>query len=292
MESKKEEEKIKEAEVIKVERVERTEEKPKSKIQAASTSAKEMELDPSQYHFKVLLTGPSGSGKTLSAATLPGKVLLVDFDGRAETVIGEENVEILSCHEPDPRSPQAWQRAEAIRRQVILEVKQGVFPYDSIVWDGLTMLGRYGLNWALTLDPKRGLGGAPAQQHYLPQMDNLAKFVLSTLALPLNILYTGHVELIEDINTGKIVYLPKITGKLRTEVGNWFSETYLCFRQMDTEEKRLRYYWLTAGSGKHEFLKSTLNKLGKYWTDPIEIDFDVNPKGFMDLFQRRFGKIK
>lgn len=266
--------------------------KVESKIAAAATSAKEMELDPSQYHFKVLLTGPSGSGKTLGATTLPGKVLLVDFDGRAETVIGEEKVEVLSCHEPDPRSPQAWQRAEAIRRQIILEVKQGVFPYDSVVWDGLTMLGRYGLNWALTLDPKRGLGGAPAQQHYLPQMDNLAKFVLSTLALPLNILYTGHIELIEEADTGKIVYLPKITGKLRTEVANWFSETYFCFRQLDTEEKKLRYYWLTAGSGKKEFFKSTLNKLGKFWCDPIEIDFDKKSKGFGDLFERRFGQAK
>lgn len=267
-----------------------SEEKAKieSKIQAAAVSAKEMELDPLKYHFKVLLTGPSGSGKTLSAITLPGKILLVDFDGRAETVIGEENVEVLSCHEPDPRSPQAWQRAEAIRRQVISEVKNKVFPYDSIVWDGLTMLGRYGLNWALTLDPKRGLGGAPAQQHYLPQMDNLAKFVLSTLALPLNILYTGHIELIEDINTGKVVYLPKITGKLRTEIGNWFSETYLCFRQMDTEEKKLRYYWLTAGSGRYEFLKSTLNKRGKFWSDSVEINFDSSLVGFKSLLRKRF----
>lgn len=260
-----------------------------SKIQEAAISAKEMEIDPSTYKIKAFLLGPSGSGKTLSAITLPGKVLLVDFDGRAETVIGEEHVEILSCHEPDPRSPEAWQRAERIRRQIISEVRHKVFPYDSIVWDGMTMLGRYGLNWALTLDPKRGLGGAPAQQHYLPQMDNLAKFVLSTLALSLNIVYTGHIELIEEKDTGRILHLPKVTGKLRTEVANWFSETYSCYRHPN-KDGDLRYYWLTAGSGSKEFFKSTLNKRGKYWTDPIEINFDKPPVGFADLFERRFGK--
>lgn len=267
---------------------EKREEEKQSKISAAAISAKEMEIKPETYKLKVFLAGSSGSGKTLSAMTLPGRILLVDFDGRSETVIGEPNVEILRCYEPDPRSPKAWQDAELIRKQIISETRREVFPYDSIVWDGITMLGRYALNWALTLDSGRGLGGSPAQQHYLPQMDNIAKFILSTLALPFNILYTGHIELIEETETGKVFYLPKVTGKLRTEISNWFAETYLCYRQLDEKEKRVRYYWITAGSARREFLKSTLNKRGKYWVDPVEVDFEQSPVGFKKLLEKRF----
>jgi len=251
--------------------------------------ASNMFLDPETFLWKVFLAGSSGAGKTMSATTLPGRKLLVDFDNRADTVIGIERVDVYPCHEPEPKSPKAWQKAERLRKVIVSEVRQGIFPYDSIIFDGLTMLGRMALNWALTLDPKRGLGGAPAQQHYGPQMDNLSKYVLSTLALPLNILWTGHIELIEEKDTGRHRNLPKITGKLRTEVANWFSETYFCFRTPDSEGV-LRYYWQTMGSGKNEFFKSSVNQLGKFWEDPIGINFDSKAIGFKDLFERRFGK--
>jgi len=261
-----------------------------SKIAEAAIPAEEIGLKLEEYKIKAYLAGPSGSGKTQSAITLPGKKLLIDFDNRSETVAGTPNLEILQCHEPDPRSPKAWTKAEKIRKQIVSEVSKGIFPYDGIIPDGLTMMGRISLNWALLLDPKRGLGGAPAQQHYLPQMDNLAKFVLSTLALPIHVVYTGHIEVMDDKDTGQTRFYPKITGKLRTELANWFNETYFCYRNFDEEKKKTRYHWKTAGTGKMEFFKSSLNSLGRYWTDPIEIDFDKKPVGFGDLLARRFGR--
>jgi len=250
--------------------------------------ATETVLDPSTYKWKVFLAGASGAGKTTAAAmTLPGRKLLVDFDNRSETVIGIPNLDIYSCYESEPKSPKAWMKAEAVRKVIIAEVKQGIFPYDSVIFDGLTMLGRISLNWALTLDPKRGLGGSPARQHYGPQMDNLAKFVLSTLALPLHIAYTGHIELFQDDATGAQKFYPKITGKLRTEVANWFNETYFCHRSNDADG-HLQYYWQTAGSGRNEFFKSSLNQMNKYWEDPIILNLDEERAGFADLFDRRF----
>lgn len=251
-------------------------------------TATDIVLDPSTYKWKVFLAGASGSGKTMAATTMPGKKLLIDFDGRSETVIGVPNLDIYNCHEPEPKSPKAWTRADGIRKVILSEIKQGIFPYESIIFDGLTMMGRISLNWALTLDSGRGLGGAPARQHYGPQMDNIAKFVLSTIPLPVHILYTGHIELIQDDSTGASKFYPKITGKLRTEVANWFNETYFCYRTKD-DEGILRYYWQTAGSGRQEFFKSSLNQLGKFWEDPIPIRFDEEgPTGFADLFKRRF----
>jgi hypothetical protein len=261
----------------------------KSAFDKAVMHAEDMKDDPSKHKWKVFLAGPSGSGKTQATVTLPGKKLLIDFDNRAQTVAGTPKVDIYSCFEEDARAPKAWAKAEEMRKVIVSEVRQGIFPYDTIIFDGLTSMGRSALNWALTLDPGRGLGGSAARQHFGPQMDSLSKFILGTLALPLHICYTGHIELIEEEETGAHKFYPKITGKLRSEVSNWFNETYYCYRLRDDKEKRLRYFWQTGGSGRQEFFKSSLNNLGRYWTDPIELDFEVpGPKGFELLAQRRF----
>ena len=250
--------------------------------------AEKMSLDPKKHKWKAFLAGPSGSGKTMAIATLPGKKLLVDFDNRAATVAGLPDIDVYSVHEANPRSPKAWDRAVRLLEVITSEIRQGIFPYDGIFFDGLTMMGRVSLNWALLLDSGRGLGGSPARQHYGPQMDNLAKFVLSTLALPVHIIYTGHIELFQDDSTGAQKFYPKVTGKLRTEVANWFNETYYCYRTPN-EDGRLCYYWQTAGSGRQEFFKSSLNSLGRYWEDPIQIDFDSEEaQGFNGLWEKRF----
>jgi len=260
-----------------------------SKILDRAENAAATELDPKTYLIKVYLAGDSGSGKTQAMVTMPGRKLLIDLDNRAETVVGTKNLHILRCYEADPRSPKAWMELLNIQKQIIVDIKANDFPFESIIYDGLTMMGRISMNWALLLDGKRGLGGCPAQQHYLPQMDNLAKFVLSSLTLPRHIGYTGHIELHEDMEDGKMKFYPKITGKLRTELPNWFNETYKCDRVLAIDGK-VSYRWLTAGSGRDEFFKSSLNTLGKYWKDPITLDFDEEKVGFVDLLNRRFGE--
>lgn len=243
------------------------------------------------YLLRFFLAGPSGSGKTTSAMTVPGPKLVVDFDGRSASLAGFDDVSVLDCVEADHRSPRAWDRAERIRKELLtLARKPAEFPYSLIFFDGLTSMNRISLNWALLLDSNRGLGGAPARQHFLPQMDALAKFMLSTLSLPCHVGYSGHMELIEDEERGTSILLPKTTGKLRTELANWFNETYYCYRQFDAREKKTRYYWLTAGTGRKDFFKSSLNQRGKFWGDPIELDFDSPRVGFTDLLQRRFGE--
>jgi len=262
--------------------------KKKSAFTSVVVNAETMVIDPENYKWKIFLAGPSGSGKTTALTTLPGKKLLVDFDNRAQALAGFPDIDIFPIHEADPRSPTAWQKALRLKDVIVSEIRQGIFPYSGIMFDGLTMMGRISLNWALLLDTKRGLGGSPARQHYGPQMDNLAKFVLATLAFPLDIIYTGHIELFQDEATGAQKFYPKVTGKLRTEVANWFNETYYCYRRADTDGN-LAYYWQTAGSGRQEFFKSSLNTLGAYWEDPILLDYgSEKPQGFEGLWNRRF----
>ena len=248
--------------------------------------ATEMVL-PENYKIKGMLAGPSGTGKTQSAATLPGKLLYIDYDGRSETLAGLPNIEILDCYDSDPKSPKAWMKAEDIKKEIWSQVRKGQFSYDGIVEDGLTQMLRYCMNWSLLLDPKRGLGGAPAKQHYMPQMKNVSDHILSLKSLPIHYLLTAHLEIIEDEEMGGLKYLPKATGKMRTEIPGWFNECYYCSREKDKNGK-LRYYWTTAGAGRWDFLKSTLNQLGKYWEDPIEVNFKKEAVGFGDLLGRRF----
>jgi len=259
----------------------------KKSILESATPATDITLE--NYKIKAMLAGPSGTGKTQSASTLPGKLLVIDYDGRKETLAGLPHIETLDCYDADPKSPKAWMKAEDIRREIWSQVRAKSFPYDGIVEDGLTQMLRYCMNWSLLLDPKRGLGGAPAKQHYMPQMKNVSDHVLSLKSLPVHYLLTAHLEIIEDEEMGGLKFLPKATGKMRTEIPGWFNECYFCHRHNDDEEK-LRYYRTTAGTGRWDFLKSTLNQLGRWWEDPIEIDFSKKAVGFGDLLERRFPK--
>jgi len=108
--------------------------------------------------------------------------------------------------------------------------------------------------------------------------------------LPCHYVINGHFDLEKDEDDGKIKILPKITRSLRTEFPSWFNEVYFCHREQGTEGK-VHYYWTTAGTGKYDFFKSTLNNKQRYWKDPIEINFDDSPVGFERLLQLRFEAI-
>jgi len=243
------------------------------------------DLDPSKHRIRALLSGNSGSGKTTSALSVPGKKLLIDLDQRGTSAIGNPDTEIVEIIEKDARSPQAWSKCEQLYKELWQQVQKKSLEYDAIIWDGITSMSRMAMNMALLLDGKRGLGGTPAQQHYLPQMKYLTDLIKGSLGLPCHVIFTCHLELIEDREDQSYKLLPKITGKLRTEIGSWFDETYLCQRTSG-KGGRAQYSWITMGTGKFDFLKSALNQLGRYWTDPVELEV---PKDFSELWG--FGKL-
>ena len=245
-----------------------------------------------QYKICGVLMGPSGSGKsTAAAATLPGRKLVLEYDGREQSLVGLPNVKVIKLHSKDFKSPQTWMDAEKLRKELWVLAQRGKLEYDSIIEDGLTMMSRYAMSWALLLDPKRGLGDTPAKQHYMPQMKEISEHVLSMKALPVNYVLTAHLELIENEENKTTMWLPKVTGKLRTEVAGWFNECYYCYRKEGPKgtSSGLKYYWITGGTGEMDFFKSSLNQFGKYWRDPVEVDLDKKPAGFQMLLEKRFG---
>lgn len=243
------------------------------------------------FRLKALLLGDSGGGKSTSAMTLPGRKLVVELDGREESLAGFPDVEIIPIQEEDPNKPRAMDDLVRLKDELWEAARspEGL-PWDSLIVDGLTMLNRYAMNAALNLrDSKgraltRGLGGAPAQHHYLPQMQYVTQFCMQLLPLPCHLCFTGHVDLYQDETDKSIHLYPKVTGKTRTEITSWFNETYLCERKKD------RYVWRTAPYSRYTWLKSAANQLGRYWGSELEIDFGNPPTGFEHILNLRFGK--
>lgn len=250
-------------------------------------SAKDITLEG--YKLKALLLGKSGSGKTTSAGfTLPKPVLVIDYDGRAESLIGVEGIDLLRMS-ADPSKPDRWQRGvERLTDELWSQARDKTLKYASILEAGLTSMNRMAMYWALLLDPKRGLGGSPAMQHYAPQMKTLQDHILRMLSLPVHYVLEAHYLLLEDEETGGTAFVPMLYGKTtKTELPGMFNECYHCFHIADKNGKE-RYYWHTAGTGRYDFMKSSLNQQGKFWTDPVEIDLNQSNTGFQKLLRLRF----
>ncbi|KKK49670.1 hypothetical protein LCGC14_3132750, partial [marine sediment metagenome] len=223
--------------------------------------------------------------------TLPGKKLLIDYDNRAQALAGEPDVKILRCWATDPKSPEPWRRAETIRRELAAAVRVGELPYTVVIEDGLSSMNRICMYWSLLLDSKRGLGGSPAKQHYGPHIKNLADHILTMLALPVHYVLTGHFNVTEDESTGETHMFPKVYGKQqKTEIPTWFDECYLSYKRQNDKTHEDEYYWHTSGFGRYDFMKSSLNKRGDFWKNPVRIDLNKPPVGFEKLLDLRFGK--
>jgi hypothetical protein len=270
-------------------------------ILSKAVPATEMKPDRDSYWAKVLLLGASKGGKTTSACTMPGKKLLVDMDRRKASALGLPDVDILDLG--DPTDSKTWNSAQLLKTELWSKARSGNFPYDCVIFDGVTALNRICMNYVLTLKKAdgskagMGFGGVgPAEHHYPPQMHLIIQYITSTLALPCHVVYTGHYDLFEEkgigtsgLPTKTLHYWPKIYGKTRTEIATWFDESYECYAEGQRKGKG-KYYWRTIGSGSMDFLGSSLNQGGKYWESPFEVNLDDSLCGFAKLFELRFGK--
>lgn len=298
------------------ERIMEKEKKKKKGLLASAVGAREYGKGK-LYRLKALLGGPSGGGKTQSVVTLPLErwqeekppeealevlgeefieeplkpILVLDFDGRAEVLAGEENIKILRLFDPNPNSPKGWRAGEKIRKELWALAKKGVFPFSGVVEDSLSSMGDSAMNEALTYDTEHlGLGGAPGRSHWMPQITFLKNHINSMRMLPCHYILTCHLEPMQEEETGVIKIYPKVTRSLKSVIPTWFNETY--FVNRIKKKGKVIYYWNTAGTGKNDFFKSTLNAQGKFWSDPVIINLDKEPRGFELLYALRFGGVK
>lgn len=273
----------------------------KESILAKAQKSDDLKALRDNYKIRALLLGESGGGKTTSACSLPNKKLLVDLDGRAEAIAGDNSVDVIRLIEADPDKPTAWNEAIQLRDEIWGEIKANRFSYQGVIWEGFSSMTKVCMNFCLSLRTKtgqlaeRGFGDTPAQHHYGPYMAEMSKFIFSCLSMPVHTIFSGHYYVYEDATTNKVEYWPKLYGNIRTEVGSWFNEVYHCYNLTQTikegaeVKKKQKYYWQTASDAKFGFLKSSLNQLGKYWQSPIELNPSESSWGFQKLLDLRFN---
>ncbi len=254
-------------------------------------------LTREKFLYRVLLVGHTGTGKSTVATTLKGKKLILDLDGRKESIEGLPTItpedRVIQILEPDPKSPSAWSRLDKLGKYLWYQVRSGTFDWKILNIQGLTAINRYCMNWCLLLDPKRGLGGSAAKQHYGPHIKNLSDFFLSILSLPCHVIVESHFNIIDDEESGGSILLPKVYGQQqRTELPGWFNEVWLTEKSFDDKKGRNKYFIHTSGHDRYDFFKSALNQLGRFWKDPVEIDLNQDPCGMELMLDYRFGKEK
>jgi len=256
-------------------------------------SLEESEIDPETYKPKILALGNTGAGKSTLGATFAGKKLLIDYDGRADSLIGFPNIKVIKVFDGNPTSPKAWTKATDIRKWLwsLARRKDQPFPYSFIMEGGLTSMGTYCMYHSLLLDPKRGLGGSPGKQHYGPWIKYMGDHIRAMHALPCGYFLEGHLNFVEDENTSEMQVFPKVFGRqFKTELPSIFNEVWLCHKDRDPKTRKATFWVDTEGSGIYNFFRSALNRRGLYWTSPVSVDLSEEPAGISKLLQLRFGK--
>ncbi len=235
----------------------------------------EMKLGES-YFIKALLVGGAGGGKTTSAATLPGRKLLIDLDNGKEVLLGREDVDYVDISEPSPTQPKAYQQLEKLRQEMGLLLREGKFPYQSVIFDSGTRLYEVALNYVMMLDASRNSGGSPTTNHWVLQKSHSQKMIEWLIHQPFHLVVTMHETLVKDELSGQVIWMPAITGKDAAWIPRRFREVYHCFAtsKKDSEGKdKVVWRWRTAPENQRPFLKSSLNTGSKYWPPVVEPDF-------------------
>lgn len=258
--------------------------------------------------YKVLNIGESKSGKTSGFKTFPGKKLAIGLTPRTRPALaGTPDLQLIEIFEREQERkvvrqsaeysvvPRAWDDLWYVIAD-LWELNQSdePFPYDSIMVDDLTAAGHYAMNHTLSLKKKngeevpKGLAGAAAQQHYVPQMALMRRlFYTMLLPLPCHIYVTGHITYKENPDTNIAQYYPKVYGNLREEIGSWFDEVYESVREEKIDPKtrvrKLQFMWKTRGYGLKQFIGSTIYT----GEDPFIVDLNEKPCGFEKIISLR-----
>ena len=254
----------------------------------------------SQSYYKWLLLGESKTGKTTAFRTFPGKKLAIALTPRTRAaLVGTPDLDLIEHFEQQSKIkkvrgtaeysiiPQAWDGlwTTIVDLWELAHDSDKPFPYQSIMLDDLSTANTIAMNHVLGLKKKdgsevpKGLAGAPAQAHYMPQMSLMSRLINSLfLTLPCNILVCGHMTFKENEDTGISAYYPAVYGRLRESIASWFDEVYET--QHEYKKGTNRYIWRTLGYGQKQFLGSTIGV-----SSPFEVDLSESVAGVTKILR-------
>lgn len=187
--------------------------------------------------LKVLAFGKSGTGKTCFAAGFPTPMLILDFDGKANSAAAffKNDPERLSGITVESLPPKDDGSSEARFMEIIemlsAQQRAGKLEYATIVVDSLTTMSSMLLRHIVKTNPgikrpvsKQGL--QPCMQDYGILKREFARLIPGLISLEANVVMLGHISITKDENTGEIIRGVALDGSFGQELPIYFEEVY------------------------------------------------------------------
>lgn len=189
-------------------------------------------------NHKILLYGLSGSGKTCFSTALPTPMLMLDFDGKADSaaMFHKGNTEQLKAIDVRNlaqslgKSPIA-ELEKIIRDELIPQQKAGAMKFKTLILDSITTFSQQTLKYIVDSNPgiKRVLtkqGQQPGMQDFGILKREFAKLIPDLLGLPCNVIMLGHISTEKDDVSGEIIRGPAMDGSFARDLPIYFKEVW------------------------------------------------------------------
>jgi hypothetical protein len=205
--------------------------------------------DPRQESFNLLLLGEYGTGKTFLLRTARKPIHIDSFDpggtkGLRDYITRGDIIVDTRFERDDPADPRAFAEWYPI---FLDRIKSGYFSHfgtyclDSSTSWNLSILGYY-------LKRKGGVTTLPNyKDHYHYQMLDIRTYVKKMLDLPCDTVLTGHLELKQEGEGGKMRYVYATTGKGTFIIPSLFDEIWVASTKETS--KGVDYRLLTENDG-------------------------------------------
>jgi len=194
------------------------------------------DVNPSE-NIKVLVYGETGTGKTCFSTGFPTPILLLDFDGKANSAAsfyaGQEDrlaqIEVERLVPVGLEDPML--NFSKILTRLQGQQKIGEYEAKTLVVDSLTTFSGAVLRHIVKTNPgiKRVMskqGVQPGMQDYGILKREFARLIPGLLSLDMNVVMLGHISMNKDESTGEILRGVNMDGSFGAELPIYFEEVY------------------------------------------------------------------
>lgn len=198
-------------------------------------------------NIKLLLFGDSGCGKTCFASTFPGPIHFYDFDLKVSSAASflkeQEKIQDISYDQYPLNKTNMGEAGRTFNYDLGKLKENANFPYRTIVIDSLTTCADRLMEYLMAENKgiKRNVtkgAQAPALQDYGLFRIFMKQFIGEVLSFPCNVIFTAHIDVKTDEQTGRILRQPMLPGKLASELNIYFEEVYRAYVEGDSDKRR------------------------------------------------------
>jgi len=239
---------------------------------------------------KFLLLGPTGSGKTSQILTLPGKTFCYLFDPSSLATLKGHDIEYelflpgrvstaavsLSKGKSDPvKEEDASETYTAWEADSDAKMESGFFDdFDNICFDSFTTFSDVVMDRILKLNGRAGK--FPQQDDWGGQMQTITNVVRTYASMNKILLFTAHEEFKQDSESGRMVNIILLTGRLRVKLPLLFSE--MLHMECASTAAEIKYQVQTRPDRFNPAIRCTMRDLPMF-TDVTIKDWD-NPQNY------------